>query len=184
MKRKNTRGTIRVLCTVSALAAVFFLAGAACSLDEPGSASLVNPGFESGDDTGWTLGGGSDIITLTPHSGSYCLRLPVVPDDGAYAEQSFSIIMGKYDWLDYSLYTRRAGTGYNGIIGMKLDFYNAADQFIDGGNSAWSCNTEFARHAGGTVLPAGPVVNPYHSRGNRQGSDTGLQQDKRLTGQR
>jgi hypothetical protein len=53
---------------------LMFIAAAALSLAHPVSANLItNPGFETGDFTGWEVGGFGDIgvDSSNPHSGSY-----------------------------------------------------------------------------------------------------------------
>jgi hypothetical protein len=53
-------------------------AAAAVSLARPASANLItNPGFETGDFTGWTLGGFGNVgvDSSNPHSGSYAAFL-------------------------------------------------------------------------------------------------------------
>jgi len=62
------------ILTLSAIRlSLVFTAAAAFSLAHPASANLIaNPGFETGDFTGWTATGSfAEVSPFNPHSGSY-----------------------------------------------------------------------------------------------------------------
>jgi hypothetical protein len=65
---------------------------------------LTNPGFETGDFTGWTLSGdtgGCSVSTLHPHSGSFSARLgPLGFQTDGFLDQTITTVVGQSYHVD------------------------------------------------------------------------------------
>lgn len=66
---------------------------------------VANPGFETGDFTGWTLGGDTSycfVSTIMPHGGTYSAFLGPVSSDG-FLDQTISTVVGISYHVDFWL---------------------------------------------------------------------------------
>jgi hypothetical protein len=68
---------------------------------------VVNPGFETGDFTGWTLSGdtgGCSVSTLHPHSGNFSARLgPLGFQTDGFLDQTITTVVGQSYHVDFWL---------------------------------------------------------------------------------
>ena len=79
-----------------ALACAFLLAGAILTTASPASAAtnlVTNPGFETGDLSGWSCSLGSDV-TSPVHSGSHALAGAASNSDDAQCTQNVAVVSG------------------------------------------------------------------------------------------
>src|SRR4029077_10049470 len=66
---------------------------------------LTNPGFETGDFTGWTLSGDTSFCSVStqhPHSGSFSARLAGLPGTG-FLDQTITTVVGQSYHVDFWL---------------------------------------------------------------------------------
>ncbi|MBD2846995.1 right-handed parallel beta-helix repeat-containing protein [Paenibacillus sp. IB182496] len=100
-------------------------------LPEPPSQDnlLANPGFESGDFSGWTLHyNGATVDGALPHTGDYAAKLT---GNYAGAEQT---VTGLYPNTIYKLYGYGRGVGGGAVLGVKN--HGAAEQSAYVGNAS------------------------------------------------
>ena len=131
----------------AALVLATFSAGAA-------QANIVtNPGFETGDFTGWTLSGDTSFTFVEegffPHSGSFSAFLGTLGSTGSITQTLATTAGASYDiefWLNSEFTPNFFSVSFDGIV---VDSLTDITTFVDGGCSpsspiAGGCYTLFS----------------------------------------
>ena len=111
---------------------------------------VTNPGFETGDFTGWTLSGDTSFTAVDvffPHSGSFSAFLSTFGSTGSISQTLPTTARASYEiefWLNSEFTPNFLSVSFDGIV---LDSLTDVTTFIDGGCSPSS------PIAGGCYIP-------------------------------
>lgn len=93
---------------------------------------IVNPGFETGDFTGWTVNGDNiDVISSNVHSGTYAVRMGTVGTDGTLTQNITLPSAGNYR-LSFWLATGGSGPSHFSVTIGGNTVYNVTDPSSSG----------------------------------------------------